>query len=345
MKSRYYIYIATLLTLSLASCKDGDDVLSEIKEREISVSATVEEVKKITRSDEGAYTGTVPTAINNLDAAVWFSLESGKYPESLPPDASAEMIALSQETNVPVHGEINYMSGTATFPKSNSEADQPKYPTTDHPVYCVGLYPKTGWTINADATKATHIITGSEDLMFAPEISGKWNDHFKTQRYRHMLTWLKVCVCTTTAEASDYWGKLKKITIKGVPDYITVDLGMPESNDFSVKEASEFSSETSDKIIMNNPDGLKMDIITQDVASVFCYPNSTYTLSIECENGKTKDLPITLTALEGEDASLLNYPAGLQYLLILYFHPFDVVEGVCILNAWNAQNEDLYPDN
>ena len=341
MKKRNIIYIATLLCMALASCGDKGDVLSDPNNREIALRATVEEIKTIMRS-EGAYIGTTPSSINNLDAAVWFSLESGYYPEELPDTASEEMKALSAETNIPVHGEINYQSGTATFPDSENEASQPKYPTTDHSVYCVGLYPKDDWTVSADGRYATHDISGTEDIMFAPEISGKWDKHFTTQRYHHMLTWLKVCVCTTTAEASNYWGKLQEITLKDMPKYLTLDLSIPESDSFKTKFVSSFSDTTEDKVIMQSDEGLTMDIITQDVASVFCKPQQTYTLSITCENGITKDIPITLSVLEGEDESLLEHPSGLQYLLILYFHPFDVVEGVCTLNAWNAQNEDLY---
>ena len=93
--------------------------------------------------------------------------------------------------------------------------------------------------------------------------------------------------------------------------------------------------------IFNNTDGIDLGINIQDVGSIFCYPQSSYSLEIECENGTTKDIPIELKALSG---STINFPAGYQYVLTLNFHPFNVVEGVCTLNAWNAQNEDLYPN-
>ena len=93
--------------------------------------------------------------------------------------------------------------------------------------------------------------------------------------------------------------------------------------------------------ILNNGSGIDLGINIQDVGSIFCYPQSSYTLIIECENGTTKDIPIELKALSG---STIDFPAGYQYVLTLNFHPFNVVEGVCTLNAWNAQNEDLYPD-
>ena len=81
-----------------------------------------------------------------------------------------------------------------------------------------------------------------------------------------------------------------------------------------------------------------------------------YELYIVCENGSAT-IDVELKALNDKeentgksssgpsDAKLLAYPAGLQYVLTLFFHPFNVVEGVCTLNAWNAQNEDLYPDS
>jgi hypothetical protein len=69
-------------------------------------------------------------------------------------------------------------------------------------------------------------------------------------------------------------------------------------------------------------------------------------LDIECENGTATNVEVVLTPLTNtkEELEKLKYPAGMQYVLILYFHPFNVVDGVCTLNEWNAQNEDLYPD-
>ena len=89
-----------------------------------------------------------------------------------------------------------------------------------------------------------------------------------------------------------------------------------------------------------NTDGIDLGINIQDVGSIFCYPQSSYTFEIVCEKGTvTKEIP--LRSLSGVS---IGFPAGMQYVLTLYFHPFNVVEGVCTLNAWDAQNEDLYPN-
>lgn len=346
MKRQQLIYIAAVCCMCWSGCSEHDEISPDNVAEKIALSAVVENVKMMSRSSEGGvYTDTIPSGSNNLLAAVWFSLESGKYPEQLPVDATDEMKALSAETNIPIHGEINYKSGTATFPNSDSDDEKPKYPTNDQNVYCVGLYPTTGWTVSADATKAEHDLSGMQDLMFAPEITGRWNEHFTFQRYRHLLTWLKICVCATTPEAATYWGKLKKITLNDLPNKLTVDLTQPEDGDFELENVVTYSSETRNEPILNKEPGIDMGIMMKEVASVFCKPSSSYTISIECENGRTVDKEIQLTPLNADDKDLLNYPAGLQYVLILYFHPYNVVEGVCTLNAWNAQNEDLYPNS
>ena len=353
MKNNTLLYIIAFCSLCCPACTEHEAFHDQAAE-EISLSAVVDEVKCVSRAVEDAYTGSVPSPENKLEAAVWFSLKSGYYPEELPDDATEEEQTLKTETNIPLHGQINYISGTATFPESTTEADKPKYPVNGNDVYCVGLYPNDeDWTTIENDTKVQRTITGTEDLMFAPEITGNWNNHFTSQRYRHLLTWLKVGVCTTTSEAASYWGKLKKITLKGVPNTLTIDLGKQEGDGFKLENTVTYSSDNPDTQeiegiqdlpIFNPETGIDIAITTQEVASVFCHPSPTYTISIECENGTTTDIPITLEALNQAEVALLQYPAGLQYVLILYFHPFNVVEGVCTLNAWNAQNEDLYPD-
>ena len=338
MKGRFLIYMALGGAMCWSACSEDGGLSPDKQTEDISLSAMVEEVKMMSRSVDDAYTGTVPSADNELNAAVWFSLESGNYPEA---DGETEY-------NIPVHTGINFKSGTATFPDELTEDKRPKYPTDNSPVYCVGFYPNTGWElVENDPTKAIHAITGNQDLMFAPQITGSWNSHFSTQHYRHLLTWLKVCVCATTAEAGSYWGNLKKITLNDVPKSLTVDLTKKEKEtddeaEFEQDKAVTFSKGVENVSILD--DDIELTITTQDIASVFCHPQKEYYLDIECENGTATNVKVTLTPLPDTDKEKLKYPAGLQYVLILYFHPFNVVDGVCTLKEWNAQNENLYPD-
>ena len=342
------IWIALLGCMGLSACTEQLDEWTT--DNRISLSAEVENVMPTARSESYAE----PVADNNLTAAVWFSLEPGKYPDG----------PVNEETNIPGHYDVDFQGEAAVFPDVDDENDRPRYPIPDEDgkvqdVYCVGFYPHTGWTYVSgtanNPSTATHAITGFEDLMFAPPIQGNWNNHFDKQKFTHLLTWLKVCVCATTTEAGNYWGKLKSITLVDVPTGLQInDLSKMQSDyenanrkvTLTSSDISPIKDEAGDTIlhspnIVDNSSGIELGINIQDVGSIFCYPQSSYTLIIECENGKTIEKKVDLKALSGGTIVL---PAGYQYVLTLNFHPFNVVEGVCTLNAWNAQNEDLYPD-
>lgn len=339
-KRQSNLYIALWGCLCLMACeKQGVEAGDSI-----SLCAMVEHVVPASRSESYAE----PVSDNNLTATVWFSMVQGKFPEGS---------SGATDTNIPGHYVIDFRGEEAAFPNVDDETMRPRYPVTDEPVYCVGFYPHNGWRTDVDETpsKATHDITGYEDLMFAAPITGSWNKHFGKQRFWHLLTWLKVCVCATTAEAGDYWGKLKRITLKDVPTRLQInDLSkMYDGYSGGKLVAGDVSpiysyDENGTKIpktvdILNDATGKDLGIAIRDIGSIFCYPQSSYTLSIECENGKTQDIVIDLHELDGLDD--IAYPAGLQYVLTLNFHPYNVVEGVCTLKEWNAQNEDLYPNN
>ncbi len=346
MKRIYLIlYIALLVCVCLSSCTEQLDINST--DKAITLRAEVENVMPATRNSNYA----TPVSDNNITATVWFSTVQGNFnPNNKDP-----------ETNIPGHYEIDFKGEAAVFPNVANENERPRYPIPDKngvvkDVYCVGFYPSTGWeyiegTGDENSSKATHTITGFEDLMFAAPISGNWNNHFDRQRFTHLLTWLKVCVCTTTTEAGNYWGKLKKITLVDVPSGLQInDLSKMQSEYTDGKlteddvpplynKDSEGKKIENSPAILDNPNGIDLGINIQDVGSIFCYPQSSYTLKIECEYG-TVSKKIDLKAFEGT----IGFPAGMQYTLTLYFHPFNVVEGVCTLNAWDAQNEDLYDD-
>lgn len=336
MKRKHLIlYIALFSCIFLSSCTEQLDI--NTTDNAISLRAEVENVVPTTRNSNYA----TPVSDNNITATVWFSTEKGKFPDG-PKD---------ETTNIPGHYIIDFKGEEAVFPNVTQESERPRYPTPDEDgevqeVYCVGFYPHEGWSYvkgtEGHNSTATHEITGFEDLMFAAPISGNWNKHFDRQKFTHLLTWLKVCVCTTTAEAGNYWGKLKKITLKDVPSGLKInDLSKMQSVYTNGKLADEDVSPINkySPDIINN-DGIDLGTNIQDVGSIFCYPQSEYTLQIECENG-TATKKITLRSLSDD---VIGFPAGMQYVLTLYFHPFNVVEGVCTLNAWDAQNEDLYPN-
>lgn len=349
-RTHLIIYVVMLSCMCMSSCTRQQEEWTN--DNDISLRAEVENVMPATRSDKYAE----PVSDNNLTATVWFSLEKGKFPEKL--DSPED---INNETNIPGHFIIDFKGETPVFPNVANESQRPRYPipndtSTITPVYCVGFYPYDGWDYiegtDDSLSTVTHEITGFEDLMFAAPIEGSWRQHFDMQRFVHLLTWLKVCVCATTTDAGSYWGKLKKITLKDVPSALRInDLskmqheytgGMLTEDDVTPLHEQDDKGNVIEHspAILDDPNGIDLGVNIQDVGSIFCYPQPSYNLVIECANGKTKEIKIDLKALSG---TVPKFPTGKQYVLILNFHPFDVVEGVCTLQEWNAQNEDLYP--
>lgn len=338
MRKIYIIYWVIIGCVWFSACMEHEDEFRNRVPKEIRLNAVVDEVKMMSRNSVSATNDT-------MQAAVWFSLQSGKYPSELPDSLKSNptMAALSAESNVPIHTVIKFKSGVASSPEVDEEENRPRYPTSGT-VYCVGFIP-TDWSTDAGDSTVSRQITGTEDLMFAPQIEGSWNAPFRIQRFRHLLTWLKINVCATTAEAGNYWGNLKKITLSDVPDSLTIDLTKTESG-FRLRDAVAFSDTTHVEIL--DTTGIELGITTKEVVSTFCHPQKSYKLMIECENGRTGEVQINLNALGSNhniSVEQKDFPAGLQYVLTLYFHPFNVVEGVCTLKEWDAHNEDLYPTN
>jgi hypothetical protein len=97
-----------------------------------------------------------------------------------------------------------YCSGTMTFGNNAMGAtyNKPvlkgsyKYPNGTLPVYLSGLYPSAGWT-DAEGTW-TFMLTGKEDVMFAPQVSTTlldvWNNRYATLEFVHQLTLMRLWV-------------------------------------------------------------------------------------------------------------------------------------------------------
>ena len=340
MKHAYHILPLALAAAVLAGC-ERKELEPEVQGgNRISLRAGVEEIKTPGHS-RAAFTGQTPSAENPLSAAVWFTSETGSYPETLPQGWDAQ---LWRECNIPCHTSISFTGTGATFPQTGDDILTPMYPQDGRTVYCVGLYPGEGWSVEGNTWgTARHAISGQEDIMLAPQTQGSWTSHFTRQNYRHLLTWLKICVCATTPQAGEYWGEVQKITLRGTADEVSVDLRGEDGEGWSPQDYVSFLG-NSDLTVTDRggEGGIPLKITAQEVGEVFCRPASSYTLQLTCGKVATTDITVNLKALGG-DAQLLSYPAGLQYVVTLYFHPYNVVEGVCTLEAWNAQHEDLYP--
>lgn len=324
MKRKLYliIYVAVCAVV-WAACTDertevyaGDDAC-------IRLGASVVGIESATRVvSASVYEGSSPSSDRPFEADVCFSNISGEYGTGG-----------GEPTYVPCRTKMTF-DGSLVYAKTSDGAHNLKYETTgDNPpsVYCVGFYPQGKWTIAVDKKSATAAIDGSTDLMFASQQTGSWSNPLKELPFNHMLAWLKVCICATSQEAPAAWGEIQSISINSA-DGLSVNLGTGTVT---------YNTSTSDIVAVENK---TLHTTMQEVGSVLCAPVTEYTLTIVTANAGTRTKKLQLTDWEGNKIAKEEDVKGKLFILSLYFNEFDVVEGVCTLNAWNNQDEDLYLD-
>ena len=323
MHKLYLIIYVAVCAVVWAACTDerteayaGDDAC-------IRLGASVVGIESATRvASASVYEGSSPSVSNRFVADVCFSNTSGQY--------GTDGVA---PTYVPYRTQMEF-DGSLVYAKTSDGANNLKYATTgDNPpsVYCVGFYPQGKWKIVDNNESATATIDGSTDLMFAPQQTGSWSNPLKELPFNHLLTWLKVCICATSQETAAAWGKIESISIKS-------------ANGLSVNLKTgtvTYDTSTSDIVAAENK---TLHTTMQEVGSVLCAPATEYTLTIVTANAGIRTKTLQLTDLEGNKIAKEEDVKGKLFILSLYFNEFDVVEGVCTLNAWNNQDEDLYLD-
>lgn len=267
----------------------------------------------------GPYSAT-PANDKSLDAAVWFT------------NTNTHTYSIGSGTTYPRQSSILFTSAGAAFPVDNLE-----YPSNNDPICCVGLYPNSGWTSIDSDTKATHTINGSEDLMFAPEITGRYNTHFTTLQFAHQLTWLKIYVNATT-KAIDAWGNLEKITVTSPGNTLTVDFTT------SPTTASCNSSPTD---IIAFDGSVALTVTDQLRGSIFCAPATSYTVDVETANykpSKSNAVPtmnITMKDENGDNIANAAAAVGKIFIVTLNFKDINEIDGTARLTNMDPESGTL----
>ena len=338
MKYRY-ILGTILLSMVLWACEKAPLPNDNYIRLNARVSNPIE---VIVRAQVDEYRGIYPSIDNPLYADVWFSLEPGVFPHNPQPD-----------TNIPCHSHIKY-EGEITDPISSdaSGADiQPAYPTDDSPVYCVGFYPATtpnssteqSWTlIDEQSTTVSRNINGYEDLMFAPQISGTWSNPMRFQDFNHLLTWVRVVVNATSVEAPESWGDIKKISIVG-KESVEIELG--RGNISYTGNEKEFD------VLSPNDPKIELTTALKEVGEILCSPphktysdsddTMVYTVRVETEN-HTKEIDVKLQTMDGTPITSSSNIKAQLIIINLQFNKFNIIDGVCTLNTFENENNNLY---
>ena len=342
---RIFPYISVfVLSLAFAACTRID----KPQDRALKLYFASDNLQVETKAEAEAF-GSAPTKETPFKADVWFSLTKGKY-EPNPP--------ANDELSIPAKVPVEFISTQAT--DAIWEGKNLLYPldpdkTQQDPVYCVGLYPGESagdpdWSYELidSKTKFTHAINGSQDLMFADQIEGSYNVNFAPQNYKHLLTWIKVNVSATSAEAAKVWGKVTELSVGSRERSVEVIVSNESATEI------KFSGDTLAIAATNVPDK-NLSVIGQTVASLFC--SGPYT-KIKNSNNTSDDLGywITVSTNKITDAKSVfvpitwdsgipadeRDPKGKLFIINLYFNEVSVVSGVCTLHYWEDTAEDLY---
>lgn len=341
---RIFPYISVfILGLAFAACTRID----KPQDRAIKLYFTSDNLQVETKAEAEVF-GSAPTEQIPFKADVWFSLTKGKY----------ENPSANEELSIPTMVPVTFTSTQATDVILGEK--NLLYPLQD-PVYCVGLYPgeeagvpeNPDWSYqlindgeNGNKTKFTHIINGSQDLMFADQIEGSYNVNFATQEYRHLLTWVKVNASATSVEAAKVWGQVQELSLGSRES--SVEVIVSGDSDTEIAFSGDTLAIAATNVPGKNPEGLS--VIGQTVASLFC--SGPYTMVKNSNN--TSDLGYWITVKTDNITDVKSVfvpivweddeedPKGKLFIINLYFNEVSVVSGVCTLHYWEDTVEDLY---
>lgn len=203
-------YIICIWALCLTAC-DKDDMLQQGGDNgEFYLCATVEN-QVVTRAP---FTLTAPTTEQPLLATVYASTYTNAFPNlGENGQGGSEKVAIHTTANFQNSGP-QLLNGPIYPKKSNGDP---------YNVNFVAFFPQTAWTAQPDGTKTEYTFAGSQDVMFAPSIVGKYGSTYPTISFKHLLTWLRISIKAESEDVSIAWGKIKSLKIKS-KNRVIVDL-------------------------------------------------------------------------------------------------------------------------
>lgn len=274
-----------------------------------------------------AYTESVPSEKNPLEADIWFSTTKDTYLGTAYGTKGVSEDGLC----VDAHRTITYMSPSITNPNLTGDQKVIKYPSGKD-LHCVGLYPRNAWQVTTpDGKHAYASIDGSQDLMYAPQLTGNQSVPLSagTQKFSHELCWLKIRLRSQDLTAGETWGKVQKIEVASLS---TANV------DFS-NDAVTFSGDTT---MLCACDTLAaMPIMSTEFSSIFVSPTcgtetvkARYKVKVTCEHN-TKVAYVELTDEKGDN--YIGNTAGKVFVLTLFFKPLSTMEFTASLTNWDDE--------
>ena len=342
---KYIVLTGALCGFS--ACQSNEWEVADDIDRRIYLKAQVENASVQSRVP---YELTAPTLVAPLEVDVWASTTENKF-EGGKDNGS--------------NGTVSYHT-TARFTNAQEQLlDDVIYPK-ENTVYFVGMHPQ-GWT-TTDGTSASYVFSGKDDVMFVPQIEGKYAenatpDYWPTLTFKHLLTWLRIEMAAESEAVRDAWGKVTKLTVKS-RNKVTVDLSrtyVDKKHDDGADATVNFTGEadlnfyqTSTDDVFPKAEGYTLELPKQDasgeifpeVAYVLCAPvNATeksvvegveeptdeYTLIVTTEK---RTMTLGLDLKSAADTYFNQSTMGHQFTLRLRFKMGDNISVSAVATDW-----------
>ena len=294
-----------------------------------------------TAETKAPFTGTAPSESKPLDAMVCVSTDEYSHP-------SDGKDGTTDDGSIGRHLQVQFSSGTRQLINGAYYSQFHK----DRTVYFTAMHPYAGWSF-ADNSSAQHTFDGTDDVMFAPQVTGKYgNQNPPTLNFQHLLTWIKMEIKADSEAVATAWGPLRSITITS-RNSISIDISKEfDRNDIvfvNDVNMTFYKTSSPEDIFPDATSGYNMTVASHEVAYVLCSPVIAsrydtgaigelvripeYHIRIVSEN---RDVTIPIDLMDAEGSYADGSTMGKQFTLSLTFKMGNTIAVSTSVTDWST---------
>lgn len=293
-----------------------------------------------TAETKSPYTGSVPSGSEPLNALVCVSTYEGSFPHNEGEDGTAD-------GTIGQHIQAQFLSGS-------SQLINGAYYNKEHvkPVHFTAFHPQSdSWTFTTDGehgTRASFTFDGSDDVMFAPCVTGQYEAAPPRLEFSHLLTWIKLEVKAESEAVATAWGPLKTVNITSASNVsISIDSG---ETAFTAPVSIPFYQTGNPDEEFPAEEGYTLTTSMTEVAYILCAPViatdrdpyetgnvvRTAEYNINISSGYRQNITVPVDLMKDKDTYFTGTTMGSQYTLSLTFKMGNTIAVSASITDWET---------